>query len=76
LTALANAVSVLASGLGGRSSYPLISAARRSSGWTPVTPLWMLPAPSRWTGGGDRVTVGVPASAPILDTRWRTLADE
>jgi hypothetical protein len=26
-------------GSAGRSNYPLISAARRSSGWTPVTPL-------------------------------------
>jgi hypothetical protein len=42
-------------GSGDRSSYPLTSAARRSSGWTPVMLSWvmlswMLPARSGWTG--------------------------
>ena len=35
-----------ASGSADRSSSPRISAARRSSGWTPAMPLLMLPAPS------------------------------
>jgi hypothetical protein len=39
-----------ACGSGDRLSCPLISAARRSSGWTPVTPLWMLPVRLGWTG--------------------------
>jgi hypothetical protein len=57
------------------SSYPLISAARRLSGWTPVTLLSMLP--HVWGGpgdpvpdasGGERVTVVVPVS-PLGGTR-------
>jgi hypothetical protein len=39
-----------ASALGGRSSFPLISAVRRSSGWMLAMPLLMSPVHSGWTG--------------------------
>jgi hypothetical protein len=50
-----------------RSSYPFISAARRSSDWTQVRLLWMLPAPLVWIG---QPCIGCERKAGRRAARW------